>query len=120
MMEGRELLTSYDEAVARGMALAWHAARCPDGAALVSPHGDRTFAELNAAANQLSRLLARHGIALDWVAEEVKGWQAYRPKNEEALIARPMTVATIAWALLRLYMPRDTMARAIASWPSSR
>jgi hypothetical protein len=56
----------------------------------------------------------RHGIALDWIAEEVKGWQAYRPKNEEALIARPMTVATIAWALLRLYMPRDGVARAIA------
>ena len=56
----------------------------------------------------------RHGIALDWVPEEVKGWQAYRPKNEEALIARPMTVATIAWALLRLYMPRDAVARAIA------
>ena len=57
----------------------------------------------------------RHGIALDWVPEEVKGWQAYRPKNEEALIARPMTVATIAWALLRLYMPRDAVARAIAT-----
>jgi hypothetical protein len=57
----------------------------------------------------------RHGIALDWVPEEVKGWQAYRPKNEEALIARPMTVATIAWALLRLYMPRDAVARAVAA-----
>jgi hypothetical protein len=57
----------------------------------------------------------RYGIALDWIPEEVEGWQAYFPKNEEALIARPMTVATMAWALLRLYMPRDTMARAIAS-----
>ncbi len=57
----------------------------------------------------------RHGIALDWVPEEVKGWQAYRPKNEEALIAKPMTVATIAWALLRLYMPRDAVAQAVAT-----
>jgi hypothetical protein len=57
----------------------------------------------------------RHGIALDWIPEEVKGWQAYRPKNKEALIARPMTVATIAWGLLRLYMPRDAVARAIAA-----
>jgi hypothetical protein len=56
----------------------------------------------------------RHGIALDWIPEDIKGWQAYRPKNDEALIARPMTVATIAWALLRLYMPRDAVARAIA------
>lgn len=57
----------------------------------------------------------RHGVALDWIAEDVKGWQAYRPKHDEALIARPMTVATIAWALLRLYMPRDAVARAIAA-----
>jgi hypothetical protein len=57
----------------------------------------------------------RQGIALDWIDEDVKGWQAYRPKNREALIARPMTVATMAWALLRLYMPRDAVAHAIAS-----
>jgi hypothetical protein len=57
----------------------------------------------------------RHGITLDWIPEHIKGWQAYRPKNPEALIARPMTVATLAWALLRLYMPRDAVARAIAA-----
>jgi hypothetical protein len=57
----------------------------------------------------------RHGVALDWIPEDIKGWQAYRPKNTEALIARPMTVATLAWALLRLYMPRDAVARAIAA-----
>jgi hypothetical protein len=56
----------------------------------------------------------RHGVALDFIDEEVKGWQAYRPKNKEALIARPMTVATLAWGLLRLYMPRDAVAKAIA------
>jgi hypothetical protein len=57
----------------------------------------------------------RYGVALDWIPEDVKGWQAYRPKNSEALIARPMTVATIAWALLRLYMPRDAVAKAIVA-----
>ncbi len=57
----------------------------------------------------------RHGIALDWIPEDVKGWQAYRPKDKEALIAKPMTVATMAWALLRLYMPRDRVAKAIAA-----
>ncbi len=57
----------------------------------------------------------RHGIALDWIGEDIKGWQAYSPKNKEALIARPMTVATLAWALLRLYMPREAVARAIAT-----
>ncbi len=57
----------------------------------------------------------RHGIALEWIAEDIKGWQAYGPKNAEALIARPMTIATLAWGLLRLYMPRDAVARAIAA-----
>jgi len=66
---------------------------------------------------QAAILLAtsRHGVALDWIPEYIKGWQAYRPKYKEALIAKPMTVATLAWGLFRLYMPRDTMARAIAS-----
>jgi hypothetical protein len=57
----------------------------------------------------------RYGVALDWIDENVKGWQAYRPKNSEALIARPMTVATLAWGLLRLYMPRDAVAKVIAA-----
>ena len=57
----------------------------------------------------------RHGIALDWIDEDIEGWQAYGPKNKEALIARPMTIATLAWGLLRLYMPRDAVARAIAA-----
>ncbi|MEZ5873887.1 MAG: hypothetical protein R3D30_03370 [Hyphomicrobiales bacterium] len=56
----------------------------------------------------------RHGIALEWISEDIKGWQAYRPKDKEALIARPMTIATLAWALLRLYMPRDAVTKAIA------
>ena len=57
----------------------------------------------------------RQGVALDFIDEDVRGWQAYRPKNSEALIARPMTVATLAWGLLRLYMPRDAVAKAIAT-----
>ncbi len=57
----------------------------------------------------------RYGIALEWVPEHIKGWQAYLPKNKEALIARPMTIATIAWGLLRLYMPREAVAGAIAA-----
>jgi hypothetical protein len=55
----------------------------------------------------------RLGIALDWIPEDIRGWQAYRPKDKEGLIARPMTVATIVWGLLRLYMPRDRVIKAI-------
>lgn len=57
----------------------------------------------------------RHGVALDWIGEDIEGWQAYRPKYDEALIARPMTIATLAWGLLRLYMPRDAVAHAVAA-----
>ncbi len=44
------------------MAVAWHAGRRPDHLALATSYGDRTFRELNEHANQLARLLARHGI----------------------------------------------------------
>lgn len=53
----------------------------------------------------------RLNIALEFIPEDVKGWQAYRPKNAEGLIARPMTVATLAWGHLGRYMPREAMAK---------
>jgi long-chain acyl-CoA synthetase len=46
----------------RGMVLAWWAQRRPDVPAIVAPTGDRTFAELNARANQLVRALRRLGL----------------------------------------------------------
>jgi long-chain acyl-CoA synthetase len=49
-------------ALARGMALAFHAAERGDTLAIASRYGDRTFSELNARANRLARLLLRHGI----------------------------------------------------------
>ena len=45
-----------------GMLLAWWAEQQPDVAAIVSEHGDRTFAELNAGANRLVRALRRRGV----------------------------------------------------------
>jgi long-chain acyl-CoA synthetase len=45
-----------------GMLLAWWAEQQPDVAAIVSEHGDRTFAELNANANRLVRALRRRGV----------------------------------------------------------
>src|SRR5690242_7562670 len=46
----------------RGMLLAWWAEQQPDVAAIVSPHGDRTFGQLNARANQLARALRARGV----------------------------------------------------------
>ena len=45
-----------------GIGLAWHADQAPDRMAIISEHGDRTYAELNARANQMARVLRRHGI----------------------------------------------------------
>jgi long-chain acyl-CoA synthetase len=50
------------ECARRGMLLAWWARRRPSVPAIVAPAGDRTFAELNARANQLVRALRRLGL----------------------------------------------------------
>jgi long-chain acyl-CoA synthetase len=50
------------ECARRGMLLAWWARRQPSVPAIVAPTGDRTFAELNARANQLARALRRLGL----------------------------------------------------------
>lgn len=53
---------SREEAFMKGMSLAVHASDRPDKLAVATNYGDRTFAELNARANQLSRLLSANGI----------------------------------------------------------
>ena len=49
-------------AVSQGMLHSWWADRTPDRLALISPHGDRTFADLNAQINRLSRALRSRGL----------------------------------------------------------
>ena len=48
--------------IARGMGVAWDAREDPDRPALFSPHGNRTFGELNAQANRLARALRARGL----------------------------------------------------------
>jgi long-chain acyl-CoA synthetase len=50
-------------AAATGTVVSFHAARRPDRPALVTPYGTRTYAELDAAANRLSRALRAAGLA---------------------------------------------------------
>ena len=49
-------------AAAQGMLHAWWAARIPDRLALVTPQGDRTYDDLNAEINRLSRALRARGL----------------------------------------------------------
>ena len=51
-----------EEAAANGMVIALHAQAAPNRPAILSPNGDRTYAELNAKANQLVRALRRAGL----------------------------------------------------------
>ena len=50
------------DAMNQGMLHAWWAQRIPDHLAVISPHGDRTYDDLNADINRLSRALREHGL----------------------------------------------------------
>ena len=79
-----ETLSEFDQALEQGMALAYHAAQQPKATAVVSRFGERTFAELNANANRLLRLLRARGLkAGDAVAVVSRN----RPEFVEALAA---------------------------------
>ena len=60
-MGGRTALTA-EEARQVGMTIATTARDAPERRAIVSPHGNRSFAELNARANQLVRGLRARGL----------------------------------------------------------
>lgn len=53
-----------DELIARGMAIAVHARKRPNSPAVISAVGNRTWAELDARANQLARVLQAAGIGV--------------------------------------------------------
>jgi long-chain acyl-CoA synthetase len=55
-------MADRQELIAKGLTLTWWAERIPDKRAIVSDHGDRTFAELEANANRLVRALRSRGL----------------------------------------------------------
>jgi hypothetical protein len=57
----------------------------------------------------------RTATYLNWVPENTEGWQKFKPTEPNGLIATPMTVATLAWSLLRRYMPREGISTAIGA-----
>ena len=58
-----DVTADYDAAAAVGMVVAHWARVQPDVPAIVSPAGDRTYAELDAAANRLVRAWRGRGVA---------------------------------------------------------
>jgi long-chain acyl-CoA synthetase len=89
----------FTQAVLSGMTLAYWATRNPDHPAIISTHGDRTFAQLNARANQLARALrARGAVAGDAIAVMVSN----RPEFAEVIAAAQrigLRTTTINWHL---------------------
>lgn len=61
------------EATLTGMTLAYHAQERPDKMAVISNYGNRTFAELNARANQLARVFRDAGLKPDDGGGDVVG-----------------------------------------------
>jgi long-chain acyl-CoA synthetase len=66
------------------MTASFWAGEAPDRPAIVSPHGDRTFASLNARANQLARALRRRGLG---AGDGVALLCANRPEFAEVVAA---------------------------------
>jgi long-chain acyl-CoA synthetase len=56
---------NLEQAAATGMTIAYHAEQVPQNNAVISKYGSRTFAELNARVNQLSRVFRAAGLTTD-------------------------------------------------------
>jgi long-chain acyl-CoA synthetase len=103
---------------AKGMLLAYWAEVAPDRPAIISPSGDRSFAELNARANQLARALRRRGLVPgDAVAMICRN----RPEFAEALYAAQrsgLRITPINWHLTGAeagYIVADCDAKALVA-----
>src|SRR5439155_10169652 len=87
------------EAARSGMTLALHAGYAPDRMAIASPHGDRTFGELNANANRLVRALRAQGLG---AGDSVALMCANRPEFPEvtaACLRMGVRVTPVNWHL---------------------
>jgi long-chain acyl-CoA synthetase len=87
------------EAAAQGMLHAWWAARIPDRLAVVSPHGDRTYADLNTEINRLGRALRARGLS---AGDSIAVMCTNRPEFIEVLAAAQRTglrLTPINWHL---------------------
>ena len=111
----------FDElqaAADRGLSISYHATADPDRPALVSLHGDRTFGELDAHANQLVRALRRRGVR---AGDGVAVLCANRPEFTEVVAAVQrggLRLTPINWHLTEAetaYIVDDCEAKAVVA-----
>jgi len=106
------------DAVRQGQGLTYWARRQPDTLAIVSDAGDRTFAELDARANQLVRALRRRGLG---PGDSVALLSPNRPEFVEVVAAAQragLRLTPVNWHLTAdevAYVVNDCDARAIVA-----
>ena len=88
-----------EEARTRGMTLAVHAREAPDRPCIVAPAGDRSFGELNRAANRLARALRRHGLGAGDAVALLCSNRAEFPEVISAVQRSGMRLTPISWHL---------------------
>src|SRR5687767_6271810 len=106
---------SLEAAMRVGMAPAWWAARDPHCPAVIAPSGDRTFAELNAHANQLVRALRRRGLGEGDAVALLCGNRAEFAETWAACHRAGFRQTNVNWHLTpeeSAYIVRDCEARA--------
>ncbi|HKY65432.1 MAG TPA: AMP-binding protein [Acidimicrobiales bacterium] len=115
---GGTRFADYDTAAAVGMVVAHWAHVQPDVPAIVSPLGDRTFAELNANANRLVRAWRARGVV---PGDAVAVMVANRPEFAEVVAATQrsgLRVTPINWHLTAdeaAYIVGDCQARVLVA-----
>lgn len=104
------------QAAATGMTIALQAERAPQRTAITSPHGERTFEQLNANANRLVRALRERGLR---AGDAMALVCANRPEFAEVLLAATrmgVRLTPVNWHLTAdeiAYILRDSEARAL-------
>jgi long-chain acyl-CoA synthetase len=114
----RHTTLTLEEAPAVGMTVAVHAREAGDRPAVISPHGSRTFGELNRRANQLARALRARGLVR---GDAIALLSANRPEFLETYLAAQrsgLRITPINWHLTAdeaAYVAADCEARALVA-----
>src|SRR3954454_517607 len=107
---------SKDELIDRGMVTAVYAAEAPERLAVVSQAGHRTFAELNARANQVLRALWSRGVEPGSTIALVCSNRPEFVEVYEAVLRGGMRLTAINWHLTAdeiTYIVDDSEAAAL-------
>jgi long-chain acyl-CoA synthetase len=109
---------ALEAATRQGMAVAWWAARDPQRPAVLAPSGDRTFAALNAHANQLVRALRRRGLVEGDAVALLCGNRAEFAETWAACHRAGFRLTNVNWHLTldeAAYIVHDCQARAFVA-----